>query len=132
MRNIFLTFISIFLLLCFIEAIRPQTNASNNQTQGDIDQIYKQSEVDIPAKILKQTYAKGAYKCSDSTGLARVVVVFHKSGKINIVKMSVPSNCSYFNKQVENVIKKIEFKPAIKNGKPVSQTQTLEYKWTNY
>jgi TonB family protein len=67
--------------------------------------------------------------CSNDSGLVRVLVVLHKSGKVGDVKSLKFSECQRFNENSLASAKKIKFNPAVKDGQPVSVSVMVEFKF---
>jgi TonB family protein len=110
-----------------------QDNDSVDMIQkSDDEKIYKQSEVDQKAKIIKRQYPSTDRMCGDDSGLVRVSVVLHKSGKVSDVKHLKSSECQRFNENSLDSAKKIKFSPALKDGQPVSVSVMVEYTYRRY
>jgi TonB family protein len=68
---------------------------------------------------------------SDVQGTVTLKVEFKKTGKIG--KISVVSGLPYgLSEQAVKAAEKIEFQPAVKNGKPITVTKTVQYTFTLY
>jgi len=124
----------IFLLtLGLVGSIKSQTNNSNSIPQQNIGEVYTGSEVDQKAKFKKSPKPSiwNIHKiCESRAGLTKVKIILHKSGKITHVELLKSSGCEFFDKNVAEAVGKFKFKPAIKNGQPVSQFITLEYNYS--
>ncbi len=107
-----------------------QDNSSITSIQKiDDEKVYKQSEVDQKAKITKRPHPSTDRMCSNDSGLVRVLVVLHKSGKVSDVKSLKSSECQRFNENSLDSAKKIKFNPAVKDGQPVSVSVMVEFKY---
>lgn len=63
-----------------------------------------------------------------NTGIrASVKATFHSSGKVTEVEIAESSGCEYFDKEALRLAKKIKFKPAVKDGVPITVVKTTEY-----
>lgn len=83
---------------------------------------------DKSLEIIKKPHPS-ARGCQGS-GTARVRVTFDKSGKITQTDLVLLSNCAAFNQNVIEAARKIKFKPAIKDGEPITVTKLIEYAYT--
>jgi TonB family protein len=108
----------------------------NAQNDGDVNQKERRNEKtqkDRPLKITsKAPLSEDVYKeCLNGSRNTRIMirlkVTFESSGKIGDITVSNASGCEYFDNGAIRVAKKIKFKPAIKDGKPVTVTRTVEY-----
>ena len=115
----------------------PVAQTSENQASSDLDKnsevsgSTKSSRFDSPLEILDKPRA--SYPTGGGCFQGKVVlkVTFSDTGKIGAI--SVISGLG--NGATENALeaaKQIKFKPAIKNGKPVSVTKPVEYVFTLY
>ena len=130
-KTYFLVVIGFLLALSFFGSVKAQTNNSALTLEPKEDKIYKSDEVDQKIKITKKSppRVKNIGKVCGGYSLAtKLRVVFHKSGKITNVEITEKSLCDAYDQAVLDVVRKIKFKPAIKNGEPVSQSLTVEYK----
>jgi|GEM_PF-3522657 len=133
MRKFYLMLYALFMLLFLIGNLFAQDSSSQISTlTNDEETIYKQSEVDQKAKVLKRSYPATDGKCIDDSGFARVLVILHKSGKVSDVKFLIASECQRFNENSLDSAKKIKFKPALKDGQPVSVSVMVEFKYQRY
>ena len=61
------------------------------------------------------------------SGVARVRATFDKSGKITQAELVLASSCAIFNQNSIEAARKIKFKPAMKDGEPITVTKLIEY-----
>jgi TonB family protein len=122
-------------LLFFVCAASAQSNIRTNPNDSESGaQI-----LDQPLKITTRPRPEGPFfdVCSKVANNATPIVVrlkvtFPASGKITEIDMVKPSGCGHFDKQAVKAAKKIKFKPAVKNGEPVSVIKLIEYALTSY
>ena len=106
--------------------------AANAQTNNsDDDKIYELDEVDERPQISKKPIPSTEGRCENS-GMAQVRVVLLKSGAIGKVEFVKASPCAVFNQNALKAAKQIKFKPARKDGKPVSVYMKVIYTFTRY
>ena len=133
MRKFYFPSFALFMLLLLFGNSFAQDNNSTTPVQNsDDEKVYKQSEVDQRAKIIKKTIPSTDRMCGDGSGLVRVMVVLHKSGKVSDVKFLKASECRRFNENSVDSAKKIKFNPAVKDGQPVSVSAMVEYTYRRY
>ncbi|MEP6925133.1 MAG: energy transducer TonB [Pyrinomonadaceae bacterium] len=118
--------ITALLLLGFVPATKAQDNQNSNTKQTD-DVIYKMNEVDQKTEIVRKPEASTDGYCKQSSGLATIYVVFHKSGKITKAALKKSSGCRQFDENALQAARKIKFKPALKNKQPVTVATIVEY-----
>jgi len=70
--------------------------------------------------------------CEGTGGKAIVRVTFQADGTIGDAVLTEASTCQLFNDSVLQIVKQIEFEPAVKDGQKVTVTKQLEYLWANY
>jgi TonB family protein len=110
----------IILFLCFAFAVSSNAQTSNNQQ-------------DRPLKIKSKPQISPSVfsRCLEgkrNTGIrALVKVTFHSSGKVTEVEIEESSGCEHFDKEALRIAKKLKFKPAIKDGEPITVVKTTEY-----
>ncbi len=128
MKNFYLPAFAFFIVLLLFGNVSAQDSGSASPTQtSDDEKIYKQSEVDQKAKIIKRHHPSTDRMCSDDSGFVSVLVVLHKSGKVSDVKSLKSSDCQRFNENSLDSAKRIKFNPAIKDGKSVSVSVRVEF-----
>ncbi|MDT7602009.1 MAG: hypothetical protein QOF61_6, partial [Acidobacteriota bacterium] len=104
---------------------------SQSKTNGDAqveDKIYTVKELTQKAQILSRpepTYTEEARK-NDVAGTVRVRMVLASSGKVTNVAAITKLPDGLTEKALE-AARKIKFKPALKDGRPVSQYVTINY-----
>ena len=132
MKKFYFPSLALFMLLLLFGNSFAQDNSSVTSIQkSDDEKIYKQSEVDQRAKIIKKPIPSTERMCGNDSGFVRVSVILHKSGKVSDVKSLKSSECQRFNENSFDSAKKIKFNPAVKDGQPVSVSMMVEYKHPN-
>lgn len=123
----------IILAILFLSAIfSGSLNAQDvNETNKSETKVEKQ-EYDKNVIIKKKPKAGTARSCSQTSAVARLRVTFDKSEKITDVEIVSSSGCRDFDESAVKAAKKIKFKPAIKNGEPITVKRTVEYIYTLY
>ena len=117
MKKISIIFILLFLTISFVGAATARKSD---------DKIYKMSEVDKKPEITEQPRVSADGKCGTAKSLTvRLRIVLRKSGKVTDVEILDPSVCEAFNERAVEASKAIKFKPAEKDGKPVSVAVTI-------
>lgn len=131
MKKIYFPAFALFMLILLFGNSFAQNNDSTAPVQSsDDEKIYKQSEVDQKAKIIKKPIPSTDRMCGDDSGYVRVMIVLHKSGKVSDVQSLKESECKRFNENSFESAKKIKFNPAVKDGQPVSVSVMIEYKYS--
>lgn len=95
--------------------------------------LYASDEVSTEAKILKKprpNYTDAARQ-NNVAGTVRMFVVLASDGKVKNI-FPIESLPNGLTEQAVEVTKKIEFEPAVKDGKPVSMVKIMEYSFTIY
>ena len=101
---------------------------SSGITQGaEEDHVYMAKDVDVKAKITNRTenIPEVGRDCPRQ-GLVTLKVTLHKSGEVTEVKIMKGMGCSYDEATVA-AARKFKFTPAVKDDRPVSQYQIVEY-----
>jgi len=133
MKKFYFPSFALFIVLSLFGSSFAQDNSSKTSIQkNDDEKIYKQSEVDQKAKITKRSHPSTDRMCSNDSGLVRVLVVLHKSGKVSDVKSLKSSECQRFNENSLDSAKKIKFNPAVKDGQPVSVSVMVEFTYRRF
>jgi len=70
--------------------------------------------------------------CLQSSGLTRLRVTFDKTAKVTFAEIVIASGCEGFDKRAIKAAKGIKFKPAVKNGEPVTVVKSVEYIFQKY
>ncbi len=128
----FSSFALFILLLLFGNSFAQNISSATSIQKNDDEKVYKQSEVDQKAKITKRQHPTTDRMCNNDSGLVRVLVVLHKSGKVSDVKSLKSSECQRFNENALSSAEKIKFIPAVKDGLPVSVSVMVEFKFRTY
>ena len=133
MKNFYFPSFALFMLFLLFGNSFAQDNSSITSIQKiDDEKVYKQSGVDQKAKITKRSHPSTDRMCSNDSGLVRVLVVLHKSGKVSDVKSLKSSECQRFNENSLDSAKKIKFNPAVKDGQPVSVSVMVEFTYQRF
>jgi TonB family protein len=132
MRKFYFPVFALFMLLPLFGNSFAQDNNPTNSTQQSDETVYKQSEVDQKAKIIKKPIPSTDRMCGNDNGFVRVRVVLLKSGKVGDIESLKSSECERFNENSLNSAKKIKFNPALKDGQPVSVSAMVEYTYRRY
>lgn len=133
MKKFYFPSFALFMLLLLFGNSFAQDNSSVTSIQkSDDEKVYKQSEVDQKAKIVKKPIPSTDRMCGNDSGFVRVSVVLHKSGKVGDVKSLKSSECQRFNENSLDSARKIKFNPAVKDGQPVSVSMMVEYTYRRY
>ena len=103
-------------------------------TPGDVgkDRVYTAQEVDVKAKVTNQLENLPGLRsdCPDR-GKVSLTAVLRKWGKVTDIKLTKSIGCS-FDKQAIDAVRKLKFRPALKDGQPVSQLSVIEYEGKRY
>ena len=86
---------------------------------------------DTKVQILKYPRPESS-RCSQSKGIAILIVTFDKSAKITNVEIFKSSGCDGFDTNATKAAKGIVFKPATKNGEPITVKKQCEYSFERY
>ena len=107
----------IFAVFFFVMIFAVAANAQKSD-----DKIYKMSEVDKIPEITELPRVRADEKCGRNVKnlTIRLGIVLRKSGKVSDVEILERSACEAFNESAVEASKRIKFKPAEKDGKPVS------------
>jgi TonB family protein len=108
--------------------------AANAQSNNNKNKVQNGEQTnDSPLKIIEKQppSAKVFGDCFRQNGTAyikiAVRVTFDKSGKITAVEIVKESDCSEFDEESLRVARRIKFKPATKDGEPITVTKTVVY-----
>lgn len=128
--NKFLTLllIGVFLLLVLRSGeAKPQDKLGGG---ADTDRVYGQSEVDEKAVLDEKSWVASippSMGCDARSGSVLLRVVLRKTGKVTDVVLRESSGCESFDKRAMKAAVKVRFKPAVKDGNPVSQYVMFQY-----
>ena len=87
---------------------------------------------DSPIKIKNKPSAAYGTKCPNGGGTTVLKVTFDKSAKVTNVLMVSSSGCDAFDRSAIKAASNIKFKPAVKNGEPVTIVKTATYTFGTY
>lgn len=120
----FITITITILIFCFASGANAQTNSSSNSSNKPQD---RPLEIKSKPRIDPNVFNR-CFEGERNTGIkAKVKVTFHSSGKVTEVEIAESSGCEYFDKEALRIAKKIKFKPAIKDGEPITVVKITEY-----
>lgn len=122
----------LMLLLLFGNSFAQDNSPTTSVQKSDEEKVYKQSEVDQKARIIKRQHPSTDRMCSNDMGSVTVLVVLHKSGYVSDVKSLKSSECQRFNENSLDAAKKIKFNPAVKDGQLVSVSVMVEFTFRKY
>lgn len=106
-----------------------QLPSQESKSRDADDNVYTAKEVDVRAKITnRMENIPVAGKDCPREGFVSLRIILHKSGSVTDVTVITRMGCSYDESTVE-AARKFKFTPAVKDGKPVSQYQLLEYRY---
>ena len=83
-----------------------------------------------PAKILSRPGRPSPRSCPKATGSTRLRAVFDETGIVTEVRILRPSGCEEYDKQLVTQVKKWLVKPATQDGRPVTTTKTIVFRFT--
>src|SRR5262249_40371521 len=136
MKKISIILVTLLLMFVFTGTAKSQSNNSGSSNQVSEEQIYKEDEVDQKAEIIERPKVKVGPECGQpdksTSGQVKIELVLNKSGKVTQAKLVKVSDCRYFNKRALELSKKIKFKPAVKDGKTVSQYFYTTYQYNSF
>ncbi len=116
------------LLFAFLVCIEGRWQDKANSA-SDTDRIYKGNEIDKKAVIDKKRRDLNAPSPTGCKGQNTVIIgaVLRKSGKVTNVRVFEPGNCPEFEKKAIKSVDRTKFKPAMKNGTPVSTYMSFQF-----
>lgn len=118
----------LFFTVIFAGAVSAQDEDDLNKSETET----QKQQYDQNITIKKKPRVETARFCSQISGVVRLKVTFDKSEKVTNVEVVSPSGCKDFDKGAVRAAKKIKFKPALKNGEPVTVVKSVEYVFTLY
>jgi TonB family protein len=119
------SFTVFFFALAFVVA----SNAQQIPPASGDKQKNPAQEKDRPLQIEHKPFAKTGNCPNKSRGLTRLRVTFDKSAKVTNAEIVISSGCDDFDRAAVRAASAIKFKPAIKNGEPVTVSKLMEYKF---
>jgi TonB family protein len=129
MTKLYFPLFALFIVLMLFGNSFGQDDNSTDSTAPSDETVYKQSEVDQKAKIIKKPIPSTDGMCGNNNGIVQFRVFLLKSGKIGDVESLKSSECERFNENSLDSARKIKFSPALKEGQPVSVSVMIEYKF---
>jgi TonB family protein len=121
MKIITTFFAVIFFCLMCVSVSNAQMNNSADKPKDRPLQIKSKQRID-------SSVFSRCFEGKRNTGIrAAVRVTFHSSGKVTEVEIAEPSGCESFDKEALRLARKIKFKPAVKDGVPITVVKTTEY-----
>lgn len=129
MKKISIIFTILFSAIIFAGAANAQTDRAGSPQETE--KIYKLNEVDVKPKVKnkQQPKVEDAFGKCWGRGELRLRVVLHQSGEVRNVEVLMLSPCRIFNESALKLVKKLKFKPAMKDGQPVSMYQKIYYEY---
>lgn len=111
----------------FVLAVNAQSG--NNKNKIGNDEQLKDRPLEITEKQPPRTEIFGQCFRDYGTAYLKVAVriTFDKSGKVTNVETVKESGCKDFDIESIRVAEKIKFKPAVKDGEPITVTKTVVY-----
>ncbi len=103
------------------------TNIEAFAPNSELAKTFSDKKRDTPMQITKKSSPRG----NGANGVIRARVLFMANGKIGSVIL-VNSLTKSSNESVLDAAKKIKFKPAMVNGKPISIWKLIEYSFRTY
>ncbi|HEX8368357.1 MAG TPA: energy transducer TonB [Pyrinomonadaceae bacterium] len=120
---------SLFAVFFFALVFVVASNAQQTPPDSTGKQKTATQEKDRPLEIEHKPFAKTGNCPHQSRGLTRLRVTFDKSAKVTNAKIVISSGCDDFDREAVKAAGGIRFKPAIKNGEPVTVSKLIEYKF---
>ncbi len=102
----------------------PARQQAEDKIYAAEDAVDKKADIKNLAAVLDKF--ESSFKC-DSGGTTIISFVLRKSGKVTDVKVENTAGCKAPEKALA-ALRKIKFKPAVKDGVPVSQLYEIETK----
>lgn len=121
--------LTLFLFGGAARAQEQEEKGGANASPQDREVYYHGTEVDKVAEIIFQPNPTTGGRCAEAEGRVSLKVYLHRSGKVSRVEVLQPSSCEHFNEEAKKAGGLIEFKPAVKNKKPVSQYFLVDFMW---
>lgn len=113
-------------ILLFCAAFASGANAQSNNSSNSSNK-----QQDRPLEIKHKPRVELG-NCQQRSGVTRLRVTFDKSAKVTNVEIASSSGCESFDRKAIEAAKKIKFKPAIKDGEPITVVRQIEYAFTIY
>ncbi|HEX8263871.1 MAG TPA: energy transducer TonB [Pyrinomonadaceae bacterium] len=130
-KNTSVTILTFFcLIFLFVGAANAQEGNSQNST-GKAQEKEQKQEKDSPLKIIRKPVVSRV-ECGQEYGLTRLRVTFDKSAKVTETAIVASSGCDKFDEEALKAASQIKFKPAIRDGEPVTTTKLVEYNFRKY
>ena len=110
----------------------PEKRESEETTE---DTIYSAKEVDVTAKVTRplEDPPKPGTDCPGRMKLLVTVrSVLRRSGDVTEVELVRESGCNSYDKDAVRAVRKMKFSPALKDHRPVSQSQVFEFLYTRF
>ncbi len=130
MNKFKLVFILIFLTLILIGTANAQSGKKTEKNEQKSEEQLKDRPLEILSnpRISTSAFNQCRGNVRGRELLVRLRVTFHSSGKITDIEVITDSGCNYFNDEAVRTAERIKFKPAIKDGEPITVTKTTEYR----
>jgi len=127
-----LAVMTLILVACLMPAHQALavTQLDKPEESGD-DRVYRPDEVDEKAVIDRKSLDyPSSMGCKGATGRALVLTVLRKTGQVTDAVLRIESGCEDFDRRAVKAALKVKFKPAMKDGQPVSQRMAFEFNFT--
>jgi len=129
--------IVIAFVLSVVVTPQPLTQGANRESSGTresapraAEKVYTSEEVDkvVEVKNLNNVLSEfeSRMRC-EGEGITTISVVLRKTRKVTDVKVETTTGCKVPSRAIA-ALKKIKFRPALKDGRPVSQLYELDFK----
>ena len=130
MKKYITTTIFMFLTLILVGTANAQSGKKPEKNEQKSEERLKDRPLEIlnNPRISTSAFNKCRGNVRDRELLVRLRVTFHSSGKITDIEVITDSGCNYFNDEAVKTAERIKFKPAIKDGEPITVTKTTEYR----
>lgn len=116
----------VFAIYPFVDVINQEKPVRPESAQSE--QKPDANKPDVPLKVKLKPKVKLDKRCRDFvSGVVRFRVTFHETGKVTDVETVKPSSCSHFDKAAAKAASKIQFEPAMKDGRPFTLKRLVEY-----
>ena len=119
-------------ILFFIGIFGSSVNAQETTDPNNSDIKSQKPDYDRNIVVKKKPQPIVPHSCSQTSGITQVRATFDKSGSITEVELIASSGCDGFDQNAVKAAKKIKFKPATKDGEPITVKKTIEYAFSLY
>jgi hypothetical protein len=117
MKKKFSVIFTVFILTMIFAGIAESRTIDSNLTD-ETDKVYKPSAVDRRARTIEKP-RPSARACGTRAGFAKFQAVFRKTGQVTDIDIPENPPCRKFVENALKNVRKIKFKPAMKDGRTV-------------